>query len=424
MLEEILDFRNITKAHKQVVSNKGAAGVDGMQTDELRDFLNTAWPRLKSDILQGCYKPHPVLKVEIPKAGGGKRMLGIPTVIDRVIQQAISQWLSPKYDSSFSKNSYGFRKAHSAHQAVVQAREYLNAGKVWVVELDLEKFFDRVNHDKLISLLSRRISDKRVLGLLRTYLGNGIMEGGVVSPRLSGTPQGSPLSPLLSNILLHELDTVLEMRGHSFIRYADDCSIYVSSRKAAERVMSKVTVYIEQELKLKVNKEKTKVSYGAASELLGFSFYRRKGGWITRISTTAVKRMKAKVRGLTMRKSTQPLNEIINKLQTVIRGWVEYFRLGQAKSIMIRLDALVQTRLRMRIWKQWKHPGARQKNLIKLGVGKKQARMWSNSNKGYCRMANSKVLLTTLNRDYFLRRGYIGFHNYYYWKTTHQTKLF
>lgn len=260
MLEEILDFRNIEKALKRVISNKGAAGVDGMQTDELRDYLHTAWLALKSDILEGRYAPSPVRKVEIPKAGGGRRMLGIPTVVDRLIQQAIAQWLSPRYDPEFSPYSYGFRTGRNAHQAVTQAKQYLNEGKIWVVEIDIEKFFDRVNHDKLMWLLSEKIKEKRTLRLIGSYLTSGIMEGGMMSARTEGTPQGSPLSPLLSNIMLHQLDKELSHRGHSFVRYADDCSIYVKSEKSAHRVQSSIITYVERQLKLQVNREKTQVS--------------------------------------------------------------------------------------------------------------------------------------------------------------------
>src|SRR5882757_6531869 len=260
MLEEILDYRNITKALKQVTSNKGAGGVDGMQTDELRDWLEANWMALKQSILEGSYRPQPVRKVEIPKPQGGTRMLGIPTVLDRLLGQAIHQWLSRQYESGFSENSYGFREGRNAHQAVGQAKKYLEEGKVWIVEMDLEKFFDRVNHDKLMGLLAKRITDKRTLKLIRSYLNSGIMEGGLVSPRQEGTPQGSPLSPTLSNIMLHELDKELEARGHSFVRYADDISIYVKSEKAAERVKKQTTEYIEKELKLRVNREKTQVS--------------------------------------------------------------------------------------------------------------------------------------------------------------------
>ena len=284
MLEEILDMRNVQSAFRQVTANRGAGGIDGMQTDELRDYLNANWQTLRSDILEGNYRPEAVRKVEIPKSGGGIRMLGIPTVTDRLIQQAISQWLSPKYEGDFSPNSYGFRPKRNAHQAVLKAQEYLDSGHTWVVELDLNKFFDRVNHDKLMNLLSLKIRDKRTLRLIRSYLSSGILENGLVTPRREGTPQGSPLSPLLSNVILNELDSKLEERGHCFVRYADDCSIYVRSRKSAYRVMDNIAVYLEERLKLKVNREKSKVSKPTQSTLLGFSFYKVNKRWKVRIA--------------------------------------------------------------------------------------------------------------------------------------------
>src|SRR5664279_2261268 len=301
MLEEILDYRNVQKALKQVVSNQGAGGIDGMQTDELRDYLEAGWPLLKQSILEGSYRPQPVRKVEIPKPQGGTRNLGIPTVLDRLFNQAICQWLSPKYEPEFSAHSYGFREGRNAHQAVLQAKRYLDEGKEWIIELDLEKFFDKVNHDKLMGLLAKRIEDKLTLKLIRSYLTSGIMEGGMVSQRVEGTPQGSPLSPLLSNIVLNELDKELGTRGHRYVRYADDCSIYVKSEKSAQRVMETVTEYIETKLKLKVNRTKSKVSRPNESTLLGFSFYRSKAGWEIRIASKSFIRIKQKMKERTKR---------------------------------------------------------------------------------------------------------------------------
>ena len=274
MLERIVDRRNMEKALKAVERNGGAAGVDDLQSDELRQFLNTSYQSLCEQILKGTYKPKAVLKVEIPKVQGGVRMLGIPTVTDRMIQQAIHQVLSPVYEEQFDKKSFGFRRGRNAHQAVQAAKENINAGYGWIIELDLEKFFDKVNHQKLMALLSNTVKDKGTLKLIHAYLKSGIMEGGVVSPRTEGTPQGSPLSPLLSNIMLNELDKELNKRGHRFVRYADDCSIYVKSEKSAQRVAERITNYIEKKLRLKVNREKTKISRPTQSQLLGFSFYR------------------------------------------------------------------------------------------------------------------------------------------------------
>ena len=422
MLEEILNVQNIYKSLARVTSNKGAAGIDNMQTDELRHSIATHWEELKASITTGSYSPSPVKKVEIPKAGGGKRMLGIPTVTDRLIQQAISQWLSPKYEGEFSEYSYGFRPNRNAHQAVRQAQKFLNAGKSWIVEIDLEQFFDKVNHDKLMSLLERKIDDKRTLRLLRQYLKSGIMEGGTVSPRVEGTPQGSPLSPLLSNIILNELDKELQQRGHSFVRYADDCSIYVKSEKAAKRTEASITQYIEQKLKLKVNKEKTKVSRPMGSMLLGFSFYKSKDQWELRISSKSVSRIKAKLKANTQRNNPANARIKIQKLETIIRGWVNYFVIAKAKSIMQQLDEMVRVRLRIGEWKQWKRIKTKIRKLISLGVNKYKAYEWGNSSKGYCKIAHSPVLQTTLTDNYWRKLGYTGFNNYYFWKTKYQLK--
>jgi RNA-directed DNA polymerase len=424
MLEEILDIRNVQKALKQVVANNGAGGIDGMQTDALRDYLNTNWQTLRKNILEGNYRPQAVLKVEIPKQQGGMRMLGIPTVMDRVLQQAIAQWLSPKYEEEFSNYSYGFREKRNAHQAVLQAQINLNEGYEWIIELDLEKFFDKVNHDKLMGLLAKKISDKRTLKLIRSYLNSGIMEEGVVIPRTEGTPQGSPLSPLLSNIVLNELDKELKARSHRFVRYADDCSIYVRSEKSAQRVMETITHYIENKLKLKVNRTKSKVSRPNESTLLGFSFYRSDKGWEIRIAPKSLKRIKEKMKEKTRRNDPTNAKEKIKKMEAVIRGWVNYFSIAKAKSKMRELDEMVRTRLRIGIWKQWKKPKTKRMNLEKLGIKSGKAYEWSNSRKGYCRIAHSPILCRALNNEYFTRLRYVGFTNYYYWKTEHQTKLF
>jgi len=419
-----LDIRNVQRAFRQVTANKGAGGVDGMQTDELRDYLNTYWHTLRINILTGSYRPQAVRKVEIPKAGGGRRMLGIPSVVDRVIQQAISQWLSPKYEGGFSPHSYGFRPHRNAHQAVQKAQEYLNEGYTRVIEMDLDKFFDRVNHDKLMSLLSVKIKDKRTLKLIRNYLNCGILENGLVCARTEGTPQGSPLSPLLSNIMLHELDQELEKRGLRFVRYADDCSIYVGSRKSAARVMAGITNYLEDRLKLKVNREKSKVNTASKSILLGFSFYRMVNGWKMRIAPKSLTRIKEKIREHTRRNKPVALKVRITKLEEIIRGWVNYFCLAEARQHMAGLDKRTRTRLRTTLWKQWKTSSCRIRNLIRLGVTKAKAYQLVNTRKSYCRTAHSPTLLTTLNNRYFAGLGFVGFGNYYYWKTTHQTKLF
>jgi len=424
MLEKILDRRNMEKALVQVMRNKGAGGVDGMQTDELRDYLRANYQSLRAKILEGSYVPSPVRKVEIPKPQGGKRMLGIPTVVDRLIQQAISQWLGTLYEEGFSENSYGFRPNRNAHQAVLQAQTYLESGKTWIVELDLEKFFDKVNHDRLMSTLSKRITDKRTLKLLRAYLNSGIMEGGMVSQRTEGTPQGSPMSPLLSNIVLDELDKELEQRGHSYVRYADDCSIYVRSEAAAKRVAESIIKYIEGKLLLKVNRDKTQISRPQESTLLGFSFFRYQEGWEIRISDKTVGRIREKCKVITSRSNSMAESERIVKLQQIITGWVNYFALARAKTLMRELDGLVRTRLRICQWKAWKKPGARVRNLLKLGLGRQRAYEWGNSSKGPCRLAHSPVLCQSLTNNVFGSRGYRGFSQTYFGRAQSQLSLF
>lgn len=424
MLEEILDYRNITKALQQVTSNKGAGGVDGMQTEELREWLESNWSKLKQSILDGSYRPAPVRKVEIPKAAGGTRTLGIPTVVDRLIGQAIHQWLSRQYEAGFSENSYGFREGRNAHQAVERARRYLDEGKIWVVEMDLDKFFDRVNHDKLMGLLAQRITDKRTLKLIRGYLNSGIMEGGLVSPRTEGTPQGSPLSPILSNIMLDELDKELEERGHSFVRYADDVSIYVRSERSAKRVLETITEYIEKELKLRINREKSQTSRPEDSSLLGFSFSLDKDKWEIRIAPKSLKRVKEKIRAKTQRKDPTKTGEKIKKLEALIEGWVNYFRIARAKTAMKRLDHMVRHRLRMGIWKQWKTPQNRRAKLRKLDIGPHLINRWGTSSTNYCRVANQALMKTSITNEVLQRVGYVGFYLHYYWKTEHQSQLF
>ena len=424
MLEEILNRRNIEKALEQVMRNKGSNGIDGMQTDELREYLKTNWQRLRMEILEGSYEPSPVRKVEIPKPQGGVRTLGIPTVIDRMLQQAISQWLSPKYEEQFSEHSYGFRPNRNTHQAVVQAQSYLNEGKVWVIEIDLEKFFDKANHDRLMYLLSRRIEDKPTLRLIRKYLTCGILEGGMVSQRIEGTPQGSPISPLLSNIVLDELDKELEKRGHSYVRYADDCSIYVQSEASAKRVAESIVEYIEEKLLLKVNREKTKISRPTESSLLGFSFFRNGNGWEIRIADKSIGRITKKIKDIASRSNGLSEKVRIGKIQSIINGWVNYFVIAKAKKVMKGLDELVRVRLRICQWKSWKRTKTRVRQLFKLGASKQKSYEWGNSSKGYCRVSHSPILQTTMNNSYFIKRGLRGFSNTYDQRIELQGKLF
>lgn len=424
MLERIIDRRNIEKALIAVERNGGAGGIDNLQSDELRQFLYTHYQSLRGQILEGTYKPSPVRKVEIPKPQGGVRMLGIPTVIDRMLQQAIHQVLSPMYEEQFDKNSFGFRPGKNAHQAVEIAKEYINAGYDWIIELDLEKFFDKVNHQKLMVLLSNTVKDKGTLKLINAYLRSGIMEGGMVSQRIEGTPQGSPLSPLLSNIMLHELDKELNRRDHKFVRYADDCSIYVRSEKSARRVVESITNYIEKKLRLKVNREKTRISHPTESQLLGFSFYKNKEGYEIRISKKSLKRIKEKCKCITRSSDPTSQQAKLKKLEAVIRGWVNYFKIAKAKKSMQRLDEMIRTRLRITTWRRWKQIKTRFNNLVKLGVAKSRAYMWSNSSKGACKIAHSPILCRTLNIEYWRKAGYIGFYHYYSWQTEGQPSLF
>ena len=413
MLEEILSKENMTIALKRVESNKGASGVDGLAVDELRPFLNAQWLFIRAEIIDGSYKPSPVKKVEIPKPNGGKRMLGVPTVLDRLIQQAISQKLNEMYDKGFSESSFGFRPNRSAHQAVKRAQEYLNAGFTEVVEFDLEKFFDKVNHDRLMKTLSRRIMDKGVLKLIRKYLESGIMEKGIVSQRIEGTPQGSPLSPILSNIVLDELDKELEARGHKFVRYADDISVYVSSRKAAERVKEKISKFIEEKLKLKVNQEKSKISRPSKSSLLGFSFYKNKDRWEIRIGDKSYLRFKDRARELTSRNRSISQEERIERLNKSIRGWINYFRIAKSQTRLRELDSWLRTRLRMCIWKTWKKVKTRMTNLVKLGLDELRAYMYANTRKQICRTAHSPILTRTLTNKYFTDLGCLSLEKAY-----------
>lgn len=424
MLERILNRRNIERAIRAVERNHGAGGVDDLQSDELRPFVNANCQSLLQRVQEGSYKPSPVRKVEIPKDTGGVRMLGIPTVVDRMLQQAIYLALSPIYEEEFDKHSYGFRPGKNAHQAVKTAQGYLNEGYNWIIELDLEKFFDKVNHQKLMHLLSQKVKDKRTLRLINSYLKSGIMEGGLVSQRVEGTPQGSPLSPLLSNIILHELDRELNMRGHRFVRYADDCSIYVKSEKSANRVAESIIKYIEGKLLLKVNREKTKISRAHESYLLGFSFYRKSGKYEIRISPKSLNRVKAKCKRIT--RSTDPTSETLKlfKLDAIIRGWVNYFKIANAKSSMQQLDGMIRTRLRISTWRHWKRIRTKVVNLIKLGVESSIARMWGKTSKKPCRLAHGPILMHTLDNKYFRKRGYIGFSNYYYRHSDERLSLF
>src|SRR5256884_7725665 len=358
LMEEVCDRENLVKAWKRVRRNKGSPGVDGMTIDDARDHLREHWPSIRSQLLEGTYQPQPVKRVEIPKPDGGVRKLGVPCVVDRLIQQALLQVLQRRWDRTFSEHSYGFRPGRSAHQAVAQAQQYIASGYNWVVDLDLEKFFDRVNHDKLMGQVAKRVEDKRLLKLIRAFLNAGVMENGLVSPSVEGTPQGGPLSPLLSNLVLDELDRELERRKHRFVRYADDCNIYVASERAGKRVMQSVTGFLRRRLKLKVNEAKSAVARPQERKFLGFSFTGRREPK-RRIAPKPLLRCKRRVRELTRRTRGISLEQMLKELASYLRGWKGYFGYCQTPSVLRRLEEWIRRRLRSVIWKQWKRSKVR-----------------------------------------------------------------
>ena len=405
LFEKILDRGNLNLAFKRVKSNKGSHGVDGMKVDELLTFLKQNGESIKQQLLEGTYRPAPVRRVEIPKPDGGVRLLGIPTVLDRWLQQAIGQVLSPIFEEGFSPNSYGFRPGRSAKQAVEAARKHIENGYKWTVDLDLEKFFDRVNHDKLMSQVAKKVQDKRVLKLIRLYLESGVMINGVKADSEEGCPQGGPLSPLLSNIMLDSFDKELERRGHKFCRYADDSNVYVKSRRAGERVMRSVTKYLEETLKLKVNREKSAVERPGKRKFLGFSFYYRKGGVGIRVHEKPVMKFKQKIKEITSRSNAQSMAQRVTKLNQTIIGWVNYFGIADMRKKALELDEWVRRRLRMCYWKQWKKIKTKHDNLVKLGVENHKAWEYANTRKSYWRTSNSPILATTLTNKYFEKLG-------------------
>lgn len=413
MLQQILSRDNMERAYKRVTSNKGAAGVDGVETTQLREVLNEQWPRIKTEIEEGRYKPQPVRRVEIDKPGGGTRPLGIPTTTDRLIQQAIQQVLGAVYEPDFSPHSYGFRPGKSAHDGVRQALSYINEGYTWVVDMDLKRFFDKVNHDYLMHLVSQRIFDKPLLKLIRRYLQAGVMCGGVVSPNRQGTPQGGPLSPLLSNILLDVLDKELESRGHRFVRYADDFSIYVGSRRAGRRVLASITRFIEEELKLEVNQRKSGVRKARHMELLGYSFYRGQGGYRLRIPAESLNRLKGKLREITRKTWSVSMSKRLKRLTAVCRGWVAYFQLADARTHLKQIDQWVRSRLRYCIWTQWKRVRTRYKALRKLGASHRNAYIWANTRKSGWHTAHSYVLTGTITNARLRKKGYNSLLDFY-----------
>ena len=407
LMEEVCERENLKQALRRVQANRGSPGVDGMTVEELPGYLREHWPAIRDQLLSGVYQPQPVKRVEIRKESGGMRKLGIPTVLDRFIQQAMLQVLQRRWDRTFSEHSYGFRPGRSAHQAVAQAQKYIAEGYRWVVDFDLEKFFDRVNHDLLMGRVAKRVKDKRMLKLIRAFLNAGVMENGLVSPIDEGTPQGGPLSPLLSNLVLDDLDRELERRGHRFVRYADDSNVYVRSRRAGERVMASVSAFLTEKLKLKVNREKSAVARPWERKFLGFSF--TSGRELKRrLAPQALVRFMKRVRALTQRTRGVSLKQMVEELNRYLRGWVSYFGFCQTRSELRDLDSWIRRRLRCVVWKQWKRGRRRFEALRRLGVGPELAAKTAGSAHGPWRISRSPALSYALPNAYFATLGLIS----------------
>lgn len=413
LLEEILDRNNLNKAYLKVKKNGGSAGIDGMTVEEMLSYLKENREDLLEALRSGRYKPKAVKRVEIPKPDGGKRMLGVPTVIDRMIQQAIVQVIQPIYEPLFSESSYGFRPNRSAQQAMKQALEYYKEGYTQVVDLDLAKYFDTVNHEILIGMLREQIKDERVISLIRKYLKSGVMINGLISPTREGTPQGGNLSPLLSNIYLTAFDKLLESRGHKFVRYADDCNIYVKSRRAAERVMNNCVKFLEGRLKLKVNREKSRVGSPLKLKFLGFSMYKtgKKSG--IRPHNKSIKKFKDKIRELTSRKQARSIENILQRLKRYTTGWLGYYAIADMENKIKALNEWIRRRIRQIFWKQWKKIKTKHDNLVKLGIDSYTAWKWANSRKSYWRISLSQILTTSLTNEYLASIGYDNIHERY-----------
>lgn len=406
LLERILHRDNLNAAYKRVKQNGGAAGIDGMTVEEMLPYLREHKEELVESIRGGWYKPKPVKRVEIPKPDGGKRQLGVPTVIDRMVQQAVMQVLQPIFEPRFSESSYGFRPGRNAQQAMKKAKMYYDCGYTRVVDIDLAKYFDTVNHDILLGMVSEEIKDKAVVKLIRKFLKSGVMAGGLVSPTTEGTPQGGPLSPLLSNIYLTAFDRMLESRGHKFVRYADDCNIYVQSQRAAERVMESCTRFLEGKLRLKVNREKSQTGSPLRLKFLGFSLYKGAKGAGIRVHEKSLKRFKEKIRQLTSRKQANSMEVILANLKKYTTGWLGYYAIAGMKSRIQSLNEWIRRRSRQILWKQWKRMRTKHDNLVGLGVDSRKAWEWANSRLGYWRVAGSWILTTSLTNECLASMGY------------------
>ena len=407
--EQFLARSNLAEALRRVEQNAGAPGPDGMSTKELRPWLRSHWPQVRSQLEAGTYRPQPVRRVMIPKPSGGLRKLGVPAAVDRLICQAIAQVLTPIFDPHFHPHSFGFRPGRSQHQAVERARQFIADDAAWCVDFDLDSFFDRVQHDALMARVARRVHDKRVLGLIRRYLEAGVMDGGLVAASEEGTPQGSPLSPLLSNVMLDDLDWELDRRGHNFVRFADDGRVYVHSRRAGERVMASITQYVEQRLKLKVNREKSVVDRATKRPLLGFRFAYRGDEVRVLVDPKRVKRAKDRLHQLTSRRWGVSMEQRIFEINRFTDGWTAYFALADTPSPFRELDKWLRRRLRQVRWKEWKRPRTKLRKLRAAGLPEHDARRWAFSRKGYWRIAGSPVLSTALPNAYWTAHGLHGF---------------
>lgn len=408
LMERLVERKNMRTAYSQVMKNKGAAGIDNMPVEALMPHLKEKWPEIREQLVNGEYMPKPVRRVEIPKPAGGMRQLGIPTVLDRLIQQAIYQILSPIFEPTFSNSSYGFRPGRSAHEAILKAKEYQTEGRKWVVDMDLAKFFDEVNHDKLMSKIAKRVKDKRLLLLIRCYLQAGVMSNGLVTASDKGTPQGGPLSPLLSNIVLDDLDKELERRSHAFCRYADDCNVYVKSKRAGERVLESITSFVEKRLKLKVNRDKSAVTRPHQRKFLGYSVTWHKQPRL-RVPKETVKRLRMHLKTIFRRGKGRNLQRFItDDINPILRGWINYFRLAEVKTFAEDIDKWIRRRLRLILWKQWKKPWTRRKRLIQAGLAEERAVMSAFNRRGSWWNSGASHMNDAFRKKFFDKLGLVS----------------